>query len=87
MTKHEGNPMGEKKKIFAEYTKKNKFTAAKEYSDQEVAAYVERRKHDSRSKEEIEDDERWEKTKGKLIMALFAAGVLLLIAYSLKEFM
>ena len=67
--------------------KKNRWKSAKEYSNKEVAEYVERRKHDLRSKEEIEDDERWEKTKGKLIMALFAAGVLLLIAYSLKEFM
>lgn len=87
MTKHEDNPMREKEKIFAEYTKKNKFTAAKESSDKEVAAYVERRKHDPRSKEEIEEDERREKTKGKVIMALFAAGVVLLVAAALKGIM
>ncbi len=85
MKPKETSRSSEKQEIFAKYTEKTKFTAAKESSNRDVAAYVERRKHDPRSKEEIQDDERWEKTKGKLIMALFALGVCLLLALALQE--
>lgn len=57
----------------------NRWTAAQAYCDKEVAAYVARRKHDHRTKEEKEAEERSIKKKGKVIMALFLAGVVLLL--------
>ncbi len=63
----------------------NRWTAAQAYCDKEVAAYVARRKHDHRTKEEKEAEERSIKKKGKVIMAGFIVFVILLVVSAWPE--